>query len=87
VPPDIVVTTLRFRVHGAGSLSLLPSSGPFAMTQVLGTLPGQNVTGDISQSATILVAGGGIPAVPGWGLGLLAAAFAALGFVVLRRVQ
>lgn len=56
--PGFIITTFRFQalVPSTGTtVSLLPSFGAFAETRVLGTSPGQVVTGDISVSATVMI--------------------------------
>ncbi len=57
VPPDIDAVIFRFKVLDAGVVSLKPSSGTFGKTRVLSTVPGQEITGDISATATILTPG------------------------------
>jgi len=54
-PPDIVVTTLRFKVLAEGVVSLVPMAGAFGETRVISTVPGVEITGDISSTATVRV--------------------------------
>jgi hypothetical protein len=53
LPPDLVVATFEFRVLGSGSVALLPSLGTFGATEVVGAIPGQDLTGSLSAPASV----------------------------------
>ncbi len=55
LPPDLLVATFNFQVLASGDVSLLASSGLLGETRVLGTIPGQDLTGSLIGPAAVTV--------------------------------
>ena len=53
LPPDATVATFIFQVIDDGVVTMLPNLGVFGHTQVIGTLPGEILTGTLSLPAII----------------------------------
>ena len=53
LPPDLVVATFRFRVMRRGNVELLDTSGVHASSKVVGTSPGQIITGLLERPSAI----------------------------------
>ncbi len=53
VPPDVLVVTFEFLVMDGSSVTMLPSLGIFGESRVVGTSPGEIVTGTLSGPVTI----------------------------------
>ena len=91
VPPEgLVVTTLRLRaaaVSPGTQIRYLPSLGQFCQTIVFGCDgPQQDVTGEISGTATVVIAGP-TPAVSDYGVAAMWVAILLSGIYVLARRQ
>ncbi len=91
VPPEgFVITTLRFRaaaVSPGTQIRYLPSLGQFGQTIVFGCDgPQQDVTGDISGTASVVIAGP-TPAVSDYGIAAMWVAILLSGICVLARRQ
>lgn len=72
LPPTTTVVTFQFLVLDEAALEMLPSLGTFGETRVIGTNPGEILTGTISGPVTITTAigswtdlGGGAPGANG----------------------
>jgi hypothetical protein len=53
LPPDLLAATFQFRAHASGQVALVPSLGTFGATEVIGVIPGQNLTGSLSAPAEV----------------------------------
>ena len=58
LPPTATIVTFEFLVLDAGQVSLLPSLGTFGSSQVLGTTPGEDLTGALSGPVSITAESG-----------------------------
>ena len=54
VPPDLVVATFQFKVIDTGQVGMLASLGTYGKTRVIGTIPGEDLTGVIGPPVTII---------------------------------
>jgi len=57
VPPDLLVATFDFKVLTSACVELTPAVGLFGKTRVIGTVPGQDITGTIGGPVTVEVPG------------------------------
>ncbi|QDU69371.1 hypothetical protein [Engelhardtia mirabilis] len=53
LPPDLSVATFSFQVLGSGQVAMLANLGSSGETQVVGTVPGQDLTGAIGPAAQV----------------------------------
>ncbi|RKY19439.1 MAG: hypothetical protein DRQ55_10595 [Planctomycetota bacterium] len=56
-PPDILVASFQFRVITSACVTLLPSMGVFGRTRVIGTVPGVEITGVLTDAVNVEVPG------------------------------
>lgn len=57
VPPDLTIVTFEFEVLTSACVEIVPSSGMFGVTRVIGAVPGVEVTGSLAPDIVVEVPG------------------------------